>query len=545
MEKTCPNLSDSKTYTKQNICDNTLDDAQLATRCPLDKGRFTDASNPPRYSAGQLDQLPAELLIQVLLYIDIPSLTRFRRVNRRAMELIDSIPQYDAIIKHCPNVIRAILSIQADAFDCDVLYTTLSTTRCSTCERFGDHLYLIDCRRVCYFCFTRRLEYFPLTIGRASSFFTHGTQQRSAITSRQRLRAANPPNILSLPGRYCTSWNSEGGSSVRKRLQLFDRQAVTQDLTGSGLPKLDKTTREPQRFMAIITAPFLFDSGRQADWGCFCLGCKDETEEKTKHFRIKYTREEVSEHIARYGPVREMPRIPAPGTFCGAEEDCTFEPTLLGELLPSFPTGDWNQGFVARNPEAGKATFVRTETVQLAGIKNCWHPVKLNELEFTRQERVRRRVHVSIHPEVEGGKPVLIKLAAWPWEIPSIEVETAAYQWISGSEIGPKFLGYLTEGKDGRVVGFVAEWVEGARAAGPADIDDCKKALGRLHELGIKLGDINKNNFLVRDGYDVVLVDFGMAKRDCSPLELEDEMSTLKSSLEETSFRGGAEPAYE
>ncbi|KAF5572400.1 kinase-like domain-containing protein [Fusarium pseudoanthophilum] len=147
----------------------------------------------------------------------------------------------------------------------------------------------------------------------------------------------------------------------------------------------------------------------------------------------------------------------APGTFLGAEEDRTFEPTLLGELLPSFPAGDWNQGFVARDPEAGKATFVRTETVHLAGIQNCWHPVKLNELEFTRQERVRQRVHFSTHPEVEGGRPVLIKLAVWPWEIPFIEVETAAYQWISGSEIGPKFLGHLTEGKDGRVVGFVAE----------------------------------------------------------------------------------------
>ncbi|KAJ2899373.1 hypothetical protein MKZ38_003080 [Zalerion maritima] len=206
----------------------------------------------------------------------------------------------------------------------------------------------------------------------------------------------------------------------------------------------------------------------------------------------------------------------APGTFRGAEDDRTFEPILLGELLPPFPTGDWNYGYVARDPETGKATFVRTEIVQLAGVKNF-----------------------------KGGKPVLIKLAVWPWEIPSIKVKTAAYQWISDSGVGPNFLGHLTEGKDGRVVGFVAEWVEGARAAGPADIDDCKKALGRLHKLGIKLGDINKHNFLVRDGYDVVLVDFETAKRDCSPLELEDKISTLKSSLKGTSFRGGVEPAYE
>lgn len=235
----------------------------------------------------------------------------------------------------------------------------------------------------------------------------------------------------------------------------------------------------------------------------------------------------------------------APGTFYGAEDDRNFEPVLLGELLPPFPAGDWNNSHVAKDLETGKATFIRTTMVQFSGVKSPWHPVKLNELDFTQQDRLRQRVHVSTHPEVNGGKPVLIKLAVWPWEIPSIEVETAAYQWISGSGVGPRFLGHLTEGKDGRVVGFITEWLEGARAAGLEDMDDCKKALGRLHELGIKLGDINKYNFLVRDGHDVALVDFEMAKRDCSPLELDDEMSALKSSLEETSFRGGAEPIHE
>lgn len=234
----------------------------------------------------------------------------------------------------------------------------------------------------------------------------------------------------------------------------------------------------------------------------------------------------------------------APGTFRGAEDDRTFEPILLGELLPPFPPGDWNHGHAARDPETGKAAFFRTETVRFAGVKNIWHSVKLNELDFTRQIRVRQRVHVSTHPEVEAGKPVLIKLAVWPWEIPSMEAETAAYQWISDSGVGPKFLGHLTEGKDGRVVGFVAEWVEGARAAGPGDLDGCRKALGRLHELGIKLGDINKHNFLVRDGHDVVLVDFETAKLDCPPSELADEMSALQTSLESMSFRDGVKAVY-
>jgi predicted Ser/Thr protein kinase len=235
----------------------------------------------------------------------------------------------------------------------------------------------------------------------------------------------------------------------------------------------------------------------------------------------------------------------APGTFRGAEDYRTFEPILLGKLLPHFPIGDWNKGHVAKDPKTGEVTFVKTETVYLAGVENLWHPVKLNELDFTRRDRVRQRVHISTHPELNDGEPVLIKLAVWPWEITSIEVETTAYQWINDSGIGPKFFGHLTEGKDGRVVGFVVEWVQGARAAGSGDIKSCKKALGRLHELGIKFGDINKHNFLVRDGHDVVLVDFETAKHDCSPQELEDEMSAFKSSLEDTSFRGGVEPVHE
>lgn len=276
--------------------------------------------SPPRCSVGQLDRLPAEILIQILLYADIPSLTGFRRVNRRAMELVDSVPQYAAIVKHCPDVIRAILSIQADAFDCNTLYTTLTTTRCSTCDRFGNHLYLITCRRVCYFCFTRRLEYCPLTIGRALRFFnSDGTRQRGAMNSRQRLCALNLPAVLTLPGRYCTAWTGEGGSLQRTRLQLFDRRAVMQDAAESGLTKPDKTTREPRRFMTIITAPYLFDCGRRADWGYFCLGCGEEKEEETRHFRIKYTREDILGHIARHGPVKEMPGIP--GRFIHVTED--------------------------------------------------------------------------------------------------------------------------------------------------------------------------------------------------------------------------------
>ncbi|KAF5678369.1 kinase-like domain-containing protein [Fusarium heterosporum] len=229
----------------------------------------------------------------------------------------------------------------------------------------------------------------------------------------------------------------------------------------------------------------------------------------------------------------------APGAFLGAEEDRTFEPILL-ELLPSFPTGDWNKGHVARDPVIGKPIFVKTETVKFPQVSDCWHPAKFNELEFTEKARLKQRVRVSTHPAINDGKPVVVKVAVWPWEISYAGTETVAYERIKDRQIGPKFLGHITEGKDGRVIGLVTEWIDGARIAEPSDIRGCQNALGNLHQLGIKMGDINKHNFLVRDRNNVVLVDFETAELKPSALELEEEMNALKTSLEDASGRGKA-----
>ncbi|KAG6176676.1 hypothetical protein E4U10_000475, partial [Claviceps purpurea] len=191
----------------------------------------------------------------------------------------------------------------------------------------------------------------------------------------------------------------------------------------------------------------------------------------------------------------------APGTFGGVKiAERVLGPPVLGKLLPPFPVGDWNDGHVAKDPVTGKATFIRTEKVQFTEVKSVWHNVKLNELDFSPhpEGRLRQGVHVVTHPTINGGEPVLMKRAVWPREncMYYMEIETAAYQWICDKGIGPKFLGHLTEGPNGRIIGFVTEWLDGTRSAEPRDLDGCKKALARLHQLGIKHGDINKFNFL-------------------------------------------------
>ncbi|KAJ3821493.1 hypothetical protein EV361DRAFT_974071 [Lentinula raphanica] len=251
-------------YRSHRISDNTLDQAQLETRCPFDNGRHDCTSISARYTANQFDQLPLELLTEVLLQLDFPSLTRFRTVNRRTMELVNSIRQYTAIIEHRPNIIRAVVSVQADGFDCATLYKTLCTTR--------------YCRRVCYLCFIYRPEYFPLTRREAYRllayrlFISNAKLQTKAESSRKRLDLTKLPSILSLP--------------------------VVQHLASDGLPKFDKVAREPKRYMAIISAPI--SSGAHMN------------------FESKYTTEEISRHFASFGPVVESS---VPGRFMHATKD--------------------------------------------------------------------------------------------------------------------------------------------------------------------------------------------------------------------------------
>lgn len=314
MTSQTPTAADIITFTKEHVeRHKTLDDGQLARQCPLDNARSINntTTSSPRCSVGQLDQLPSEMLISVLLFVDIPSLTRFRRVNRRAMDLVDSVPQYAALIKQCPGVVRATVSLEADAFDCNTLYETLGTIECSTCERFGDYLYLIDCRRVCFVCYTTRLEYFPFTSARAARLYaaaapsdgSNASANRRSIESanRRRLHLAKLPTVMSIPGEY-----SIRSTSRKKRVELVDRRSVVGVDMDQGRPKQDVTTGESLRFMTIIPAPHLFDAGRQVDWGVFCLGCRHKYDKTGQYTGTGHTQKQLAAHMERYGPLKCM-----------------------------------------------------------------------------------------------------------------------------------------------------------------------------------------------------------------------------------------------
>ncbi|KJX98034.1 hypothetical protein TI39_contig443g00012 [Zymoseptoria brevis] len=170
----------------------------------------------------------------------------------------------------------------------------------------------------------------------------------------------------------------------------------------------------------------------------------------------------------------------------------------------------------------------------LPGVEDVWHPINVDHLDVVYRERLRNgvyRVTTAMFAEV-----IVAKFAVFEHEIGYLNSECAAYQWIEGQNIGPKFLGNLVE--DGRVIGFLMGDITDARHADIDDLSLCQEALRRLHQLGILHGDANKHNFLIKDGR-AVLIDFDTARKCDDQEEFAKELNGLDEQLNDASGRGG------
>ncbi len=259
----------------------TLDEADLRNHCLLDNGRHAPK---PTASLGLLARLPTELLDPILLDLDVLSLTTFRRVNQRAMLAVDSLVPYAAVLEHCPDVLRAVLAIQARHFSLGFLHDTLRATACETCSEFGSYLYLITCRRVCWYCFMHNPSFLPMRTFNAA-FCT-------SLPQDEILRRV--PHITTLPGSY------KSRQSEKTQMRLLDRDAV-HALWNPPASTYRPETRDlkiydPRRYRAIISAPRLDPAADDADWGCYCTSdaCRD---------RRRYTRDGYARHLLDHGEI--------------------------------------------------------------------------------------------------------------------------------------------------------------------------------------------------------------------------------------------------
>ncbi|CZR67234.1 uncharacterized protein PAC_17133 [Phialocephala subalpina] len=176
--------------------------------------------------------------------------------------------------------------------------------------------------------------------------------------------------------------------------------------------------------------------------------------------------------------------------------------------LPRLPLGDWNEAHIHLDRHTGTYSIRNTTLTSHLEMINNWHPRKIDYLEFVKVEMLQHdRLQVVTHPDFDA--PVLIKIASFPWDIPSLEREATVYQLLHGSGATPEFLGHVTEG--GRAIGFITEYIGEVPSIRGRNMQGCLAALRILHQRGIAHGDAHNGNCLIRKDGSSVLIDFELS----------------------------------
>ncbi|KAF2012958.1 hypothetical protein BU24DRAFT_412267 [Aaosphaeria arxii CBS 175.79] len=337
----------------QKVKDFTLDDNLPLAGLTI---RNEYRSKAAKFGLGTLDVLPLELLQESLSHLDVSTLTKFRHINRRAADVVESIPEFKAIVMHAPNALLGILSVETGhLISCKALYEQLCTAECEHCGSFAGYLYVLTCSRVCFHCFTAKERYLPLRYCDA---------RRKFGIDRKILKTL--PSMRSIPGKYSREQLNrpkrlvlvDSGSAYRagvalhgspgamrryashvyaQELQEHNIKAFHASANGTYLPRHlyphDAVEGNPLRFMGIIRMPWLNRATREPEYGAYCIGCischdncllnQFDIQTLSHHanpvmslrriyqrlHRRLYTEASFSEHLRQYGDIRDRKHI--------------------------------------------------------------------------------------------------------------------------------------------------------------------------------------------------------------------------------------------
>ncbi|KAJ8070520.1 hypothetical protein OCU04_000894 [Sclerotinia nivalis] len=280
------------TWTHPQFSQMAIQPESLQRHCPLDNGRLrprTAQVSASPSTVGSLECIPLEIIHMILNLLDLQCLTDIRAVSWRARALVDSVPKYNAIVTHCPDALRALLSMRmAVHFTASDIFEALCTQSCFGCGQFGPFLDMFTAQRCCFDCLAHSDSLLSMTASSARKEFGLDLKTMRTI-----------PTLLSIPGEY-----SESERTYRRRTRLvrmlsasaakshyhdigtLHRRPASPAMSSPhppeprltrnshrSLQKFDGYTQNPHRFMPMLRFPSLDRRTGKLDWGVSCQAC--------------------------------------------------------------------------------------------------------------------------------------------------------------------------------------------------------------------------------------------------------------------------------
>jgi hypothetical protein len=208
---------------------------------------------------GSLDRMPVELLHDVLVRLDVYSLFKFRQVNIRSRQMVDSLKRYQMIVLHGLNLFCALLrtriAIHVSLID---LYKALCTKNCALCGEFAGFMSLLTWTRCCFKCLRFAPEIQVQTVSAARKEFYLRRAELSELAS-----------LKTLPGIYMDESEHKSSVaivSVHQTALLCRRRMQSQPVRSERMKKFN--------FMSSGALPYYDSATGKIEHGISCAGCQ-------------------------------------------------------------------------------------------------------------------------------------------------------------------------------------------------------------------------------------------------------------------------------
>lgn len=298
---------------------------------------------PPQADLGMLDAtFPLELLHFILPQMDIRTLTALTCVNRRAAHLVRSLRIYRFVLAHGRDAWQEMLRSRSGlGVTLANLHDALCRSACDGCGHFGNYLYLLTCKRVCYACMTEKDAYRPVPYGLACRVY--GLDGRpDLMRALPRMRYYLAPHLESGPwaaGPHVLVDSDAAGRAGRavhgsdKARDQYVAQRRARESTvhpGNHLvaprgyfstyeplpwtvePVAEHETKSynPYRWAALICVPYFNRDRNEEEWGFRCRACPLGRDESPLGARV-YTLAMFEQHLEELGPIVDDQHQPA------------------------------------------------------------------------------------------------------------------------------------------------------------------------------------------------------------------------------------------
>ncbi|CEI60980.1 hypothetical protein FVEN_g2380 [Fusarium venenatum] len=264
---------------------------------------ITPITNQPRVyasSLGQLDLLPAELLLSVLDLLDFQSLSRLSRVSLLGKDVIEDLPVYSDMVQHAPETLATLGQTHLlGHHPATLLHSTLRQSKCVSCFAFGGFLFLPTCERVCFECLYENqalrmtspamakqcfgltgddlgripiMHSIPGTFGLRFQFVHKQVEHLVSVKQAKKLALGihgSAEELAKLRPTYRPGTVSMKDAAIFRHFHEASLDSPGCDL--SRLPRKAEVVEDDFGGMASIRFPYLSDTG--AEKGVLCKGC--------------------------------------------------------------------------------------------------------------------------------------------------------------------------------------------------------------------------------------------------------------------------------